>query len=214
MSTLSPLDPTVPTAGRRPRRRGVRTSLAAGVAAVAVLVASACVPPDFVKHSSGNPVLFTWFAPPDWIASHSTNGIDITNAIGSQYVGLSFAPIGCGTGSTQKQSATNFYNSMRANVRDLTKFTNWRTISASTPRQLPAAQYGANYWRQDITFSGTAPNGTAMRGEGSLDVQFVNFYPGCYYRNQIRIAPSSQFDGVIARLRSTQSSISYFPPGV
>ena len=208
--------PQIETAApmRPRRRRGMRASLVAGVAAVAVLVASACVPPDFVKHTSGNPVLFSWFAPPDWIASHSTNGIDITNAIGSQYVGLSFAPIGCGTGSTQKQSATNFYNSMRANVRDLTKFTNWRTISASTPRQLPAAQYGANYWRQDITFSGNAPNGTAMRGEGSLDVQFVNFYPGCYYRNQIRIAPSSQFDGVIARLRSTQSSISYFPPGV
>ncbi|HRW36775.1 MAG TPA: hypothetical protein P5254_03685 [Aquihabitans sp.] len=206
-------DLMAPASPTRARRRGLRTGLAASMAAVLVLVASACVPSDFVKHTSGNPVLFSWFAPRDWLASYSTNGIDITDAIGSQYVGLAFAPISCASGSTQKQSATNFYNGMRANVRDLTGFSNWRTLSASTPRQLPASEYGANYWRQDITFSGTAPNGTAMRGEGSLDVQFVNFYPGCYYRNQIRIAPSSQFTAVVDRLRSTQSSISYFPPG-
>ena len=214
MSDVASPAPNTLRPQHRRHRRGLRSTVAAGVAAAAVLVASACVPSDFVKHTSGNPVLFSWFAPPDWIASHSTNGIDITNAIGSQYVGLSFAPIGCASGATQQQSATNFYNSMRANVRDLTQFSNWKTLSASTPRQLPAAQYGANYWRQDITFSGTAPNGTAMRGEGSLDVQFVNYYPGCSFRNQIRIAPSSQFNSVISRLRSTQSSISYFPPGV
>ena len=214
MSDVQTLETGAAPAARPRPRKGMRASLVAGVAAVAVLVASACVPPDFIKHTSGNPVLFTWFAPRDWIASHSTNGIDITNAIGSQYVGLAFAPIGCGSGANQQQSATNFYNGMRANVRDNSRFSNWRTLSASTPRQLPAAQYGANYWRQDITFSGNAPNGTPMRGEASLDVQFVNFFPGCYYRNQIRIAPSSQFNGVIARLRSTQSSISYFPPGV
>lgn len=198
-----------PTGPRRRARRRVGMVLAGVVATMAL--ATACVPPDFVKHTSGN--LFTWFAPPDWIASYSTNGIDITNAIGSQYVGMAFAPVACAAGSNQQTSATNFFNAMRANTRDLTGFTNWRTLSKSTPRLMPSS-YGANYWRQDITFMGNAPNGTVMRGEGSLDVQFVNFSPGCIYTNRIRIAPQSQFNSVVSRLRSTQDSISYFPPGV
>ena len=213
MSHVETLEIDAAPAVRRRPRRGMRASLVAGVAAVAVLVASACVPPDFVKHTSGNPVLFSWFAPPSWIASHSTNGIEITDAIGSQFVILAFAPTFCASGSTQQQSAANFFNNMRKAVRDGTGWTSWTTTSASTPVQLGSG-FPPNYWRQLMTFTARANNGVTMRGEAELDYQFTGVGAGCAYVNHIRVAPSSQFNNVIARLRSTQNSISYFPPGV
>ncbi len=177
-----------------------RLSLLALVA-VATMAISACVPPDFVKHTSGN---FTWFAPASWIASPSQNALVATNNIGTQQVVLAFAPITCGRGGTQAQSATDFFNGMRASVRDGSNLGSWRTLSATTPRLI-----GQDQWRQDITFSGTG-GGTAYRGEANLDVKFTGFGFGCAYINRIRVTPASQFSSQIARLRATQDSISYF----
>lgn len=204
------LDPIVPAA-QSPRRRR-RAPFAAALVAAVSIIATACVPPDFVKHTSGN--LFSWFAPPSWIASHSSNGIQITDAIGSQWVILAFAPTPCASGATFQESAVRFFNQQRAAVRDGSGLTQWRTLSASTPRLMPENAYGPLYFRQDIQFSGVAPNGTTMRGEGELDYQFTGFGFGCQYRTQIRMAPNAQFANVIARLRATQSTITYFPPGV
>lgn len=184
-----------------PRRRLPRRLSLLAVVAAALMVIGACVPSDFVKHTDGN---FTWFAPRSWIGSPSQGGLTATNSIGTQLVSLSFAPITCGRGSTQFQSATDYFNGARARVRDSFGFASWRTLSATTPRLI-----APNQWRQDMTFSGNG-GGTAYRGEANLDIKFTGFGFGCAYIHRVRALPASQFNSQIARLRATQDSINYF----
>ncbi|WCO66486.1 hypothetical protein PO878_18470 [Iamia majanohamensis] len=184
-----------------PRRRLPRRMALLAVVAAAVMVIGACVPSDFVKHTDGN---FTWFAPRSWIGSPSQGGLTATNNIGTQVVSLSFAPITCGRGSTQLQSATDYFNGARARIRDSFGFSGWRTLSATTPRQI-----ARDHWRQDMTFSGNG-GGTPYRGEANLDIKFTGFGFGCAYIHRIRALPASQLNSQMPRLRATQDSINYF----
>lgn len=194
-----------PPASRRRahRRRRVLTALAG----VALMVVSACVPSDFVRHQAGPN--WSWFGPRNWLASHGTNGILISSPTGAQQVGMAFAPIPCAPGQTALGSANNFFPRGRAMFRDGSGLAQWQTRSFSTPRRL--AGLGPNYFRQDITFAGRN-NGALMRGEGSIDYAITR--SGCTYIFRSRVTPNSQFDGAVGRLRAISNNINYFGSGV
>lgn len=210
MTTATASDLSVTDTGPGPRRRSRRrrTALAALAAGTAMVLVTACVPPDFVRHQAGPN--WSWFGPANWLATHNPNGIVISSPTGSQQVTMAFAPVPCAPGQTALASANNFFTQQRSQFRAGSGLTQWQTLSRAATRRLP--ENGPNYFRSDFTYSGRAPNGVLMRGEASIDYAINSF--GCSYIVRDRIAPNSQFADVIGRLRVISNNINYFGSGV
>lgn len=208
MPTTTPVTthPTPPGRHRTRRRLAVRGAVAAAAATAAL---AACMPSDFVKHQSG--ANWVWFGPRNYLESHSTYGIDIYAPTGPDTVAYTFNSVICASASSLQGSVNAYFPARRARIRDASGYTNWVTTSATTPKQMPAASYGANYFRQEITFTGKA-DGVVVRGEATLDYQLPNT-TYCFERLKFRATAAGKFDQQMPRLRSIQDSIAYSGPG-
>lgn len=206
---MSPLPEPQTEAPRSSGRRRTRRAAFVALACAAALVASACVPGDFVKHKAGS--YWVWFGPKDYIASYSTYGIDIGSPDGADAVAHTFGSVICSSASTLAGSVAAYFPARRASVRDTSGLSNWKTTSATTPAQLPPGTYGPNYFRQEITFTGTA-GGRTYQGEATLDYALPDT-TYCFQRLKYRATLQSTFKTSMPRLRAIQENIIYSGPG-
>ena len=198
-----------PTATAPVRRRARRAALTGALVGVAALLATACIPADFVKHKAG--AYWVWFGPKNYLESHSTYGIDIYAPTGPDTVAHTFNTVICSSGSTLQASVNKYFPARRAQIRDTSGYTNWVTTSATTPTRMPVAQYGADYFRQTITFTGNQ-GGVAVRGEATLDYQLPDT-TYCFERLKFRATAANTFAQQMPRLRAIQENIIYSGPG-
>ena len=184
---------------------------AAVPAAPAAQSAPLRLPNKSIKHTEQN---WAWFAPRRWIASSGVYGINISSPDGQMVVDYGFTSILCASATTEAGSVTAYYAQQRAALRQsLNNNLNRVAMQTSRIRQLPIADYGQQYYRQIVEYSGRS-GGVGYRGEAIYDYSLASGPMYCYSRNQSRTAPAQGFNTSIRQLRSVQGALAYFGPGV
>lgn len=208
---MSQLPDAPPAASRRRAHRPVRSAALVAVVAAAALLMSACLPGDFVKHKAGP--YWVWFGPKNYIASYSTYGIDIAGPTGPDAVAHTFDTVVCSSASTLQGSVNAYFPARRAQVASGSGLRNFTILTQTTPTRLAAGTYGANYFRQEITFEGRDVGTNAVvKGEATLDYQLPDT-TYCFERLKYRATLKSTFNTSMPRLRAIQDNIIYAGPG-
>lgn len=194
------------------------TSVAAGCALGLLVgqpvaaVAPMELPPRSITHQ--NSQFWTWAGPRNWVSVDGAYGIAITSGNGLLNIDYGFSSILCTPGASAAESVNTYFAAKRVELRRSLR-ANWSRarLEASRVRQLPEADYGPLYFRQNYAVSGRA-QGQRFAGEIQLDYSLATGPTYCFARNQARTAPLAGFRTAIRQLRSVQASIAYFGPGV
>lgn len=164
------------------------------------------LPSGSVPHRSQ---YWTWFGPRNWTAATGAYGITIYGPK-KRVVDYGFSSTMCANGYSVGESVRNYFAGKRAELKRSAgkryKFKTGRIV------QLPAGSYGANYFRQGISFAGRSGR-TKVRGEVIYDYRVDGGYY-CFQRGQSRTVPAGKkWKTYLKQLRSIQSKLAYFGPG-
>lgn len=169
-------------------------------------VTTRALPNGSVAHRSR---YWTWFGPRSWSAATGPYGITIFGP-NKRMLDYGFSTTVCANGNTMSQSVNNYFSAKRSELRR-SGLRNLR-LNARTIKRMPAGSYGANYFRQNVTFKGKSGRKN-VRGEVTFDYQ-LNNNVYCFVRNQSRTVPAGRNSGTFLRqLRTIQSKLAYFGPG-
>ena len=175
------------------------------------------LPAGSIAHGDGD--FWTWFGPRSWVAAYGAYGITIWSGKGD-VLDYGFSNVLCARATTVLGSANNYFAAqrgtlLRAGARNFTSF----QMTPGKVTRLPAVFYGANYFRQVVTYSGIpragAQRGVRMRAEVVYDYRVPVRNPTyCFQRSQSRTAPAARWAVAVSQLRSIQSNLAYFGPGL
>lgn len=170
-------------------------------------LARRALPAGSIKHAENRN--WTWFGPSNWTAAYGTYGISIFGP-NKQMVDYGFSSTVCSNGATAAASARNYFAGQRAQLRR--SGVKRIKLKVGTIKNLPAASYGLNYFRQTVQLSGRSA-GSNIRGEVVYDYSAANGTLYCSTRSQSRVAKAAGYARTIKQLRSIQATLAYFGPG-
>ena len=179
---------------------------APGSTGSASAVTTRALPPGSVRHQAGP--YWVWFGPNNWSAAGGAYGILILGP-GKRTLDYGFSSTVCANGATLNDSVKNYFAGQRKQLKQ--KGIKKLKLKAGKIKQLSAASFGPNYFRQIVEFSGRTGK-TNIRGEIYYDYS-INDHTYCFTRSQSRTAPASGYNRSIKQLRSIQSTLAYSGPG-